>query len=122
MAGSGTRIKILEAFAAARPVISTTIGAEGIDARPGKEIVIADVPESFAEQVVRLLDDADAAERLGRAGRELVESRYSWPSIMERLDPPYRSIAESHVGVATDGPVVVADGARESIGDLAADA
>ena len=121
-AGSGTRIKILEAFAAARPVISTTIGAEGIDARPGKEIVIADVPESFAEQVVRLLDDADAAERLGRAGRELVESRYSWPSIMERLDPTYRSIAEGHVGVAVDGPVVVADGARESIGDLAADA
>jgi glycosyltransferase involved in cell wall biosynthesis len=121
-AGSGTRIKILEAFAAARPVISTTIGAEGIDARPGKEIVIADVPVSFAEQVVRLLDDADAADRLGRAGRALVEHRYSWPSIVEDLDPTYRSIAEGHVGIAVDGRAVTDRDARESIGDLAADA
>lgn len=125
-AGSGTRIKILEAFAAARPVISTTIGAEGIEARPGDEIVIADVPATFADEVVRLLDDADAAARLGRAGRALVERRYSWPSIMERLDPTYRSIVEDHAGTAVAGrpiagrPVGV-DGARDTIRELIAD-
>jgi polysaccharide biosynthesis protein PslH len=91
-AGSGTRIKILEAFAMGRPVISTTIGAEGIEARPGDDLFIADTPVEFADAVVRLLDDPAAAARLARSGRKLVERLYAWSGIVERLEPGYQWI------------------------------
>jgi len=75
--GGGMRIKILEAMAAARPVVATTIGAEGLDVVNGANIVIADDPETFAAAVEGLLLDPARAARIGLAGRNLVESRYS---------------------------------------------
>jgi glycosyltransferase involved in cell wall biosynthesis len=78
LAGSGTRIKILEAMAAGTPVVSTTIGAEGLDYTPGKNIVIANSVEEIAATVVGLLQDRERCFEIGRNGRQLVEKSYSW--------------------------------------------
>lgn len=84
--GGGTRFKILEAMAMARPVVSTTIGAEGIDAQPGSDILLADNPREFAEAVGRVLDNPGLGEALGTRGRALVERRYSWEAAAQPLE------------------------------------
>lgn len=76
--GGGSRLKILEAMAAGRCVVSTTIGAEGLDVRDGEHLVIADEPAAFAREVVSLLRDRDRRVEIARAGRALVESEYGW--------------------------------------------
>src|SRR5262249_40935546 len=73
-AGGGMRIKILEAMALGRPVVATTLGARGMDA---KDIVIADAPDAFADAVTRLLHDPETATRLGAAAREHVAYEYN---------------------------------------------
>jgi len=83
--GGGTRFKILEAMAMAKPVVSTAVGAEGIEVAPGRNILLADSPADFAGAVGRVLDDAGLAARMGREGRELVEGRYSWEAAVARL-------------------------------------
>ena len=90
--GGGTRIKILEALAMARPVVSTTIGAEGLDVVHGEHLLIADDPAGFASAIVRLLADPDAAEAMGRRGRALVERRYDWAASALRLEQFYESL------------------------------
>jgi glycosyltransferase involved in cell wall biosynthesis len=87
-AGSGTRLKIFEALAMARPVVSTTVGAEGLALEAGRQFVAADDPGEFADAVVALLRDPERRLALGDAGRTLVETHYSWPTIgceFERL-------------------------------------
>jgi len=79
-AGSGRRIKILEAWAAGVPVVSTTLGAEGLDAAHEEELVIADQPERFAEAVSALLASPESRRKLGGAGRALYEREYTWES------------------------------------------
>lgn len=76
-AGSGTRVKILEAWAAARPVVSTTLGAEGLEGRNGQEVLLADQAEEFARAVGRLLDSEALRRQAGDAGRILYERRYT---------------------------------------------
>lgn len=76
--GGGTRFKILEAMAMGKPVVSTTLGAEGIAAVPGRDLLLADSPEGFAAAAGRLLDDAALGARMGTAARSLVEGAYSW--------------------------------------------
>lgn len=76
--GSGTRLKILEAFAMGKAVVSTSIGCEGLAITPGKHLLIADRPEDFAQAVIKLLNDPELRTRLGNAGRVLVEEEYSW--------------------------------------------
>lgn len=76
--GSGTRLKIFEAMAMAKAVVSTTIGAEGLPVRDGTDLLLADSPDNFAQSVVRLLQDPAERRKLGRAARELVETKYSW--------------------------------------------
>jgi glycosyltransferase involved in cell wall biosynthesis len=85
-AGGGTRLKIFEAFAMAKAVVSTTIGAEGLGVTPNRDIVLADDPETFARAVVSLLQDSPARQRLGRAGRALVESSYTWRHAAEAFE------------------------------------
>ena len=75
--GSGTRVKILEAFAYGRPVVSTTIGAEGLDVVNGESILIADDPAEFADHVVSLFEDRERASSLAKAGQELFLAKYS---------------------------------------------
>jgi glycosyltransferase involved in cell wall biosynthesis len=85
--GGGTRLKILEAWAAGLPVVSTRVGAAGLDgATDGREILLADDPTSFATSVVRLLDEAATRERLGAGGRALARERYDWASIAQGLE------------------------------------
>ena len=84
--GSGTRIKILEALAMEKPVISTTVGCEGLELTNGKEIVISDKPAEFANRVVSLLKDEKAGQRLGEAGRKVIKEKYDWEVVFNQLD------------------------------------
>jgi polysaccharide biosynthesis protein PslH len=78
--GGGTRLKIYEAMAAGKAVVSTSVGAEGLDVHHGKDIVLADSPDLFAESVVTLLGNPEARRRQGEAATELARE-YSWPVI-----------------------------------------
>lgn len=83
--GGGTRLKILEALAMAKAVVSTSLGAEGLALRSGREAFIADLPEAFARAVVEVLRDADARDRVGSAGRDRVRESYDWSGIETRM-------------------------------------
>ena len=85
LSGGGTRIKILEAFAAGRPVVSTSIGAEGIDVVDREHLLKADDPSVFAQAVVELMRDRALRERLTADALTLVRERYQWSAIAERL-------------------------------------
>lgn len=80
-AGGGTRIKIFEAMAAGAPVVSTSIGAEGLPVLHGRHILLADEPEDFASCVARLLREPSLRGEIGGNGLELVRSRFSWESV-----------------------------------------
>jgi glycosyltransferase involved in cell wall biosynthesis len=80
-AAAGTRLKILEAAACGVPVVSTSVGAEGLDFRDGAEIRIADRAPGFAEAVTELLADPDRRRRQAEAARRRVEERYGWKAI-----------------------------------------
>ncbi len=83
--GGGTRLKILEALAMAKAVVSTSLGAEGLALRSGHDAFIADLPEEFASAVIEILRDADARERVGKAGRDRVRESYDWGGIETRM-------------------------------------
>lgn len=87
--GSGMRVKILEGFARGIPIVSTTIGVEGINARHGEHLLVADAPDDFADAVISLLRDRVLATRLAVAGRKLVEERYDWRRALASLDDVY---------------------------------
>src|SRR5262249_30999218 len=89
--GGGTRLKIFEAMAMAKPVISTTIGAEGLAVRDGKEVLLADEPEAFAQAVIAVLQDRVLAQRLGQEARKLVCERFGW----NRVATAFGQICES---------------------------
>jgi glycosyltransferase involved in cell wall biosynthesis len=84
--GGGTRLKIYEAMAARAPVVSTAIGAEGLDVSDGENIYIADSPQRFAERCLALLDSAAERERLSAAAWNLVASKYSWDVVTRRME------------------------------------
>jgi glycosyltransferase involved in cell wall biosynthesis len=85
LAGSGTRIKILEAWAACTPVVSTTLGAEGLEFRDREHLVLADDAESFTAAVSELLALPVNRERIGAAGRRLYEEKYTWQTAWKAL-------------------------------------
>ncbi|MGN6186713.1 MAG: glycosyltransferase family 4 protein [Thermoanaerobaculia bacterium] len=90
LSGGGMRIKVLEALALGKPIIATTRGAGGVAFTPGRELLIADDVDSFADAVVRLLEDAEERRRLGEAGRGLVGERYDPDVIGKALLNLYR--------------------------------
>jgi len=92
--GGGTRIKILESWAMGIPVVSTTLGCEGLEAVDGKNILIRDEPKAFAEAVAGVLADETLRRRLGREGRRTVEGFYSWDRIGERLRNTYMNLIQ----------------------------
>jgi polysaccharide biosynthesis protein PslH len=85
-AGSGTRIKILEAWSAARCVVATPLGAEGLDAGDDVNIALESDPARFAARVALLLDDSAARQRLAAAGRRTFEDNYTWEMVWKNLD------------------------------------
>lgn len=89
--GSGVRVKILDALAMGLPVVSTSIGAEGLAVKNGEHLLIADDAESFAEAVTTILNNKEVAQNLGLRGRELVRQEYSWQVVEKRLLDVYES-------------------------------
>ncbi|MDD5066629.1 MAG: glycosyltransferase family 4 protein [bacterium] len=96
-AGGGTRLKILESMGLGRPVVSTSIGCEGICVQQGRNIFIADDPSAFARRCIQLMSDKRTWNRITKNGRELVEKRYSWEKIGNELRLEYESMIQGPV-------------------------
>jgi len=84
--GGGTRLKIFEAMAMGKAVVSTTIGAEGLPVTPGRDIGIADTADAFAAEVTRLIEDGPARRSMEAAARRLVVDRYDWSAVAHDLE------------------------------------
>ena len=83
--GAGTRLKVVEALANHLPIVTTTVGAEGIEVTDGRTALVADDAHRFADACLRLIEDPELRQRLADAGAELVGSAYSWPDIRRRV-------------------------------------
>jgi sugar transferase (PEP-CTERM/EpsH1 system associated) len=94
--GGGTRLKIFEAMAAGKPVISTTIGAEGLPVKHGENILLADTPEDFAGQTVALLRDPVRRDRIGAAAHKMVVESYSWAAVARRFGEVLERVRVAH--------------------------
>jgi glycosyltransferase involved in cell wall biosynthesis len=88
-AGGGMRVKILDTWSWGLPIVSTSIGAEGIDIRDGENILIADTPTAFSAAVLRAANDLDLNQCLRRNGRRWVEEKYDWKTIYRAWDEVY---------------------------------
>lgn len=91
--GGGTRLKIVEALSMAKPTVSTTIGAEGLDLVPGADLLVADTPAEFAAAIRSLLDDPERAAQLGAHGRETVRERYDWRQVGQVIQASLASLS-----------------------------
>jgi glycosyltransferase involved in cell wall biosynthesis len=91
-AGGGMRVKIVDAWGWGLPIVSTTIGAEGIDVRDGENILLGNTPEAFAEAVLRLLENPALGESLRANGRQWVETRYNWRTVYAQWDEVYQGV------------------------------
>jgi len=83
--GGGTRLKIFEAMAMEKPIVSTSVGAEGLPVTHGDQLLLADTPELFAESVVRLLSDGSFASEVGRRAADTVRKQFGWKRVAERF-------------------------------------
>jgi glycosyltransferase involved in cell wall biosynthesis len=109
--GGGTRIKIYEAMAAGKAVVSTSVGAEGLDVHDGEDIILADTPAGFADAVSQLLDDVELRARYERAAATLA-SRYDWSAIGQR----FAAVLERVAGNSAQHALVAA-GQRAEAGE-----
>ncbi|MEI2689486.1 MAG: glycosyltransferase family 4 protein [Anaerolineae bacterium] len=91
--GGGTRIKIVEALAAGKAVVSTTLGAEGLDVVAGRDLLLADEPQTFAAAVADLLANPGLRADLGRNGRALVEQNYNWDCLAQKQEQIFIRLA-----------------------------
>ncbi len=94
-AGGGMRVRILEAFARGMPAVTTTVGLEGILAKPGEDIFVEDTPQGFAAYVARLLGDAGLQDRLAENGRRLAETHYDFRVVLQELGRVYALLERS---------------------------
>jgi len=97
--GGGTRLKIYEAMAAGKAVISTTVGAEGLDVHHGRDILLADAPGAFADSIVSLLHDRQLRLRYERAAAELAAG-YGWPAVGQK----FAAVLEKVAGLPARAP------------------
>jgi glycosyltransferase involved in cell wall biosynthesis len=94
--GGGTRLKIYEAMAMEKPIVSTTVGAEGLPLMNGTDLLLADTPEAFAGEVVRVLRDESFARRLGQQAAATVRARFSWARVAESFTKECERAVERH--------------------------
>jgi glycosyltransferase involved in cell wall biosynthesis len=92
--GGGTRLKIVEAMAMGKAIVSTRLGAEGIEAIAGRDLLVEDQPAAFAEAVNRLMREPGLAVRIGRSARQLAVERYAWSAAAHALEAFYRQILD----------------------------
>ena len=90
--GAGTKLKVLEAMAMGIPVVSTSLGAEGIAVTPDQDVLVADDAASFAEKVVALMNNEPMRRQMSERGRALMEARYDWQVIAPELERVYASL------------------------------
>ena len=90
--GGGTRLKILQALAMEKAVVSTAIGCEGLNLQPGEHLLVADEPRQFADESVRLIKDRALRRRLGENGRAFVREKYDWDVVVDGLDRVYKGL------------------------------
>jgi polysaccharide biosynthesis protein PslH len=102
--GGGSRLKILEALAAKKAVVSTAVGAEGLDLVPGEDIAIADSPAEFARSVCELLASSEPRGRLSESGRRRVREKYGWDGIAQRQESAWRAISRTPSPEAANAP------------------
>jgi polysaccharide biosynthesis protein PslH len=94
-AGSGVQVKNLEAMAMGVPVVTTTVGAEGLEVNANQDLLVADTPEVFAKKVVDLIENPDFRQSVGSAGRKLVETKYNWQILGQRLEDVYSRVCHA---------------------------
>jgi sugar transferase (PEP-CTERM/EpsH1 system associated) len=105
--GSGTRLKVFEAMAAGKAIVSTPTGAEGLPVKHEENILLASTAEEFASSVVRLLRDAPLRRRLGQNARQLTETGYSWKAATDRLEEALeRVVQKNSQEMAVSGPTL----------------
>ncbi len=90
--GGGTRLKILQALAMEKAVVSTAVGCEGLDLQPDEHLFVADEPEQFAAKTIQLIKDPSLRCRLGENGRKLVREKFDWDVIVKGLELEYRKL------------------------------
>lgn len=95
--GTGIKTKLLEAMAADVPCVVTPLGARGVDAVAGKDLLVGGTAEELADHVLRVLADDEAAQRLGHAGGEFVRPRYDWPAVARAYEELYRAVIEERM-------------------------
>jgi glycosyltransferase involved in cell wall biosynthesis len=93
LTGEGTRLKILEAFAMGVPVVSTSIGCEGLNVKDGETLLVADTPDAFAESVLRLFRNRMLALTLTKNARALTEAQYDWKIIVSNFQAELMQLA-----------------------------
>lgn len=111
--GGGTRLKILEAMAMGKAVLSTSIGCEGLAVKDMENIAISDTVSDFASKVIELLNDESLRNRLGSEGRRLVEKEYDWKTVADKLDIAWNEAANIH-----DVPMILYHDIREDGFDI----
>ena len=94
--GAGIQNKVLEAMACETPVVTTSKAVSALSACPGRDLLVADEPQQFAQAVLDLLDDPEKQKTLGYAGRQYVESNHNWTVIASKLADVYREVIESN--------------------------
>jgi glycosyltransferase involved in cell wall biosynthesis len=100
--GGGTRLKILQAMAMKIPIISTTIGAEGLEAVDGDHLLLRDDPQSFAEATLELMDHSTLKKQLAESAYQFVREEYDWKTIGGRIDAAFHYLMQQKNGrVAT---------------------
>jgi len=93
--GSGMRVKILDALTWGMPIVSTSLGCQGIAATSGENILIADEADDFADKVVQVIRNRELADHLATNGRRLIEEQYDWQTVYQKLDEVYAGLLEN---------------------------
>src|SRR5262249_53505151 len=111
--GSGTRFKILEAMACGCPVVSTSLGAEGLGAVDGRHILIGDTPRAFADAVLKIMAEPEEAARIGRHARNWVVERHAWSRSAGLVADAYHRLIGSD-NMTISNPKVIIDHSESS--------